>query len=109
MAGKNLYSVLLAKLEPGTFATVREMGIRELNRNRENYFAEVEQAAFEPSNVVPGIGFSPDNQREQLINNLVNATRPVPKDIQERQVDHFYKADPAYGDGVAKGLGLPRR
>jgi catalase len=31
-----------------------------LNRNPENYFAEVEQAAFAPANVVPGIGFSPD-------------------------------------------------
>ena len=32
----------------------------ELNRNPENYFADVEQAAFNPANVVPGIGFSPD-------------------------------------------------
>ncbi len=31
-----------------------------LNRNPENYFAEVEQAAFSPANVVPGISFSPD-------------------------------------------------
>jgi catalase len=37
-----------------------EVGIVELNRNPEHYFAEIEQAAFEPSNVVPGIGFSPD-------------------------------------------------
>jgi aerobic-type carbon monoxide dehydrogenase small subunit (CoxS/CutS family) len=32
----------------------------ELNRYPENYFAEVEQAAFSPANIVPGIGFSPD-------------------------------------------------
>lgn len=32
----------------------------KLNRNPENYFAEVEQAAFNPVNIVPGIGFSPD-------------------------------------------------
>ena len=32
----------------------------ELNRNPDNFFAEVEQAAFSPANVVPGIGFSPD-------------------------------------------------
>jgi len=32
----------------------------ELNKNPENYFAEVEQAAFNPANVVPGISFSPD-------------------------------------------------
>jgi catalase len=37
-----------------------EVGMMELNRNPENYFDEVEQAAFSPSNIVPGLGFSPD-------------------------------------------------
>jgi catalase len=37
-----------------------DVGVMELNRNPENYFAEVEQAAFNPANIVPGIGFSPD-------------------------------------------------
>ncbi|MDR0840089.1 MAG: catalase [Christensenellaceae bacterium] len=37
-----------------------EVGVLELNRNPENFFAEVEQAAFAPAHVVPGIGFSPD-------------------------------------------------
>lgn len=37
-----------------------EVGVLELNRNPENYFAEVEQAAFNPADVVPGISFSPD-------------------------------------------------
>lgn len=37
-----------------------EVGILELNKNPRNYFAEVEQAAFSPSNKVPGIGLSPD-------------------------------------------------
>ncbi|ANV98669.1 catalase [Helicobacter enhydrae] len=37
-----------------------DVGVLELNRNPENYFAEVEQAAFTPANVVPGIGYSPD-------------------------------------------------
>ena len=36
------------------------VGVLELNRNPENYHAEVEQAAFSPANVVPGLGFSPD-------------------------------------------------
>jgi catalase len=36
------------------------VGVLELNRKPENYFAEVEQAAFNPANVVPGIGSSPD-------------------------------------------------
>lgn len=37
-----------------------EVGELELNKNPENYFADVEQAAFSPANVVPGISFSPD-------------------------------------------------
>ncbi|MDR1067438.1 MAG: catalase [Clostridiales bacterium] len=37
-----------------------EVGVVELNRNPENYYADVEQAAFDPSHIVPGIGFSPD-------------------------------------------------
>ncbi|HEY1979028.1 MAG TPA: catalase, partial [Xanthobacteraceae bacterium] len=37
-----------------------EVGVMELNRYPENYFAEVEQAGFSPANIVPGIGFSPD-------------------------------------------------
>jgi catalase len=37
-----------------------DVGVLELNRNPENYFAEVEQAAFSPSNLPPGIGASPD-------------------------------------------------
>lgn len=37
-----------------------EVGELELNRNPDNYFTEVEQAAFAPTNIVPGIGFSPD-------------------------------------------------
>jgi catalase len=36
------------------------VGVMELNRNPENYFADVEQAAFNPANVVPGVGLSPD-------------------------------------------------
>jgi catalase len=202
----------LTKVWPHKDYPLIDVGIMELNRNPENYFAEVEQAAFEPSNVVPGISFSPDkmlqfrifayadahryrlgstnyadlpvnkprcpvqhyhrdgfmrfdnnyggavhyepnsfggpvedpsfkdpplnisgdadrydhrvgnddytqagnlfrlmnaDQKSQLIANIVNAMKTVPKDIQERQIGHFYKADPAYGEGVAKGLGLP--
>jgi len=37
-----------------------DVGRMVLDRNPENYFAEVEQAAFEPANMVPGIGPSPD-------------------------------------------------
>ena len=37
-----------------------KVGTWTLNRNPDNYFAQIEQAAFSPSNRVPGIGFSPD-------------------------------------------------
>ncbi|MBB2205335.1 catalase [Gluconacetobacter takamatsuzukensis] len=50
----------LTKVWPhGDFPLV-EVGVLELNRNPAHYFAEVEQASFSPSNIVPGIGYSPD-------------------------------------------------
>ena len=45
-------------------------------------------------------------QKSQLIQNIVNAMKTAPKETQERQIHHFYKADPAYGEGVAKALGV---
>jgi catalase len=50
----------LTKVWPHAEFPLIEVGIYELNRNPENYFAEVEQAAFKPSSLVPGIGPSPD-------------------------------------------------
>lgn len=50
----------LTKVWPHQDYPLVDVGVLELNRNPENYFAEVEQAAFNPANVVPGIGFSPD-------------------------------------------------
>lgn len=50
----------LTKIWPHKDYPLIEVGVMELNRNPQNYFAEVEQAAFTPANVVPGIGFSPD-------------------------------------------------
>jgi catalase len=47
----------------------------ELNRNPENYFAEVEQAAFNPGNVVPGIGFSPDKMLQARLFSYGDAQR----------------------------------
>jgi catalase len=200
----------LTKVWPqGDFPLI-EVGIMELNRNPKNYFEEVEQAAFAPANVVPGIGFSPDKmlqarimsypdahryrlganfeslpvnrphapvnnyqrdgfmrfdgnggigpnyepnsfggpqqnpayseppfpvdgegarydhregnddytqagdlfrlmtpeEQRRLIENIVAPLSTVPQYIQERMLVHFFKADPAYGEGVARGLGL---
>ena len=201
----------LTKVWPHKDYPLNDVGVMTLNRNPENYFAEVEQAAFEPANIVPGMGFSPDkmlqarilsypdahrhrmgvnydllpvnrpkcvvntyhrdghlrfdenggsnpnyepnsfggpvqdpryndvpweldstivaryNHREgnddytqagdlfrlmkpdeqkRLIHNIVSSMQSVPKEIQLRQIEHFLKADPRYGQGVAEGLGL---
>jgi len=50
----------LTKVWPqGEFPRI-PVGILELNRNPDNYHADVEQAALSPSNIVPGLGYSPD-------------------------------------------------
>ena len=50
----------LTKVWPHAEFPLIEIGELELNRNPQNHFAEVEQAAFKPSAMVPGIGPSPD-------------------------------------------------
>lgn len=52
-----------------------EVGEFELNRNPDNYFAEVEQAAFTPANVVPGISFSPDKMLQARLFSYGDAQR----------------------------------
>jgi catalase len=200
----------LTKVWPHGDYPLVEAGELVLDRNPVNYFAEVEQAAFEPKNIVPGMGYSPDKMlqarlisypdahryrlgvnydslpvnkpqcpfhtynrdgamrfdgnsastvnyepnsfggptqdpafrerprtvtgsidrhnhrldgdyhtqpgnlfrlmksdaRQRLIGNIVASMKSVPLRIQELQIQHFHKADPAYGSGVAKGLGL---
>ena len=198
----------LTKVWPHGDYPLIEAGELELNRNPENYFAEVEQASFSPANVIPGIGHSPDKmlqfrifsyadahryrlgvnyehlpvnrpqcpvhsyhrdgamrfdgndggavnyepnsrggpaenpphrepplkidgaadrydhrdgnddysqagnlfrlmnaeERSRLFANIARAMRGVPDDIRQRQIAHFAKADPAYGEGVADAL-----
>ena len=50
----------LTKVWPHADFPLLQVGVLELNRNPVNYHAEVEQAALSPSNVVPGLGYSPD-------------------------------------------------
>ena len=52
-----------------------EVGVMELNRNPENYYADVEQAAFAPSNLVPGIGPSPDRMLQSRLFSYADAAR----------------------------------
>lgn len=188
-----------------------EVGRMVLDRNPENYFAEVEQATFSPGTLVPGVDVSPDKmlqgrlfayadahryrvganhnqlpinrpknevnnyqrdgqmrfgnngggsvyyepnsfdgpaespedkqaayavsgyadavaydqfdhytqagdlyrllseeERTRLVANIVEAMKPVKvEEIKLRQIQHFYKADPEYGNRIAEGLGLP--
>ncbi len=52
-----------------------EVGMLELNRNPENYYAEVEQSAFNPASIVPGIGFSPDRMLQGRLFSYGDAQR----------------------------------
>ena len=65
----------LTKVWPHKEYPLIEVGILELNRNPENYFAELEQAAFSPSNVPPGISFSPDKMLQARIMSYPDAHR----------------------------------
>lgn len=65
----------LTKVWPHGDYPLIEVGKLELNRNPENYFAEVEQAAFEPSNLVPGIGPSPDKMLQARLLSYADAHR----------------------------------
>ena len=75
-AGKTPYNPFdLTKVWPHGDYPLIEAGMLELNRNPENYFAEIEQAAFSPSNIVPGIGFSPDKMLQARIFSYPDAHR----------------------------------
>lgn len=52
-----------------------ELGTLELDANPDNYFAQVEQASFNPANVVPGICFSPDKMLQGRLLAYADAQR----------------------------------
>ncbi len=91
-----------------------EVGVLELNRNPENYFAEVEQSAFTPAHVVPGIGFSPDKflqgrlfsygdaQRYRLgINHNLIPVNRAHCEVNDYHRDGAMRTDNNYGDTPA--------
>ncbi len=65
----------LTKVWPHNEHPMIDVGVLELNRNPENYFADVEQAAFNPANIVPGIGFSPDKMLQGRLFSYGDAQR----------------------------------
>ena len=65
----------LTKVWPKGDYPLIEVGEFELNRNSENFFADVEQSAFAPSNLVPGISVSPDKMLQARLFNYADAQR----------------------------------
>ncbi|KAK0646200.1 catalase [Cercophora newfieldiana] len=109
----------LTKVWPHALAPLRPVGRLTLNRNPQNYFAEIEQAAFSPSHLVPGVEPSadpvlqarlfsyPDTQRHRLgtnyqqipVNRAVKAWNPFQRDGGMR-VDGNYGATMGYENTV---------
>ncbi len=89
----------LTKVWPHADYPLIEVGEMVLDRNPENYFAEIEQAAFSPSNIVPGIGFSPDKVLQARIFSYADAHRyrlgthyeALPVNAPKCPVHHYHK------------------
>ena len=65
----------LTKVWPHKEFPLIDVGVFELNKNPENYFVDVEQAAFNPANIVTGIGFSPDKMLQGRLFSYGDAQR----------------------------------
>lgn len=86
-----------------------EIGQLELNRNVHNYFAETEQSAFAPSNLVPGVGASPDKMLQARLLAYQDAHRyriganvnHIPVNAAKCPVNHYQR------DGAFAGMGCP--
>lgn len=89
----------LTKVWPHADYPLIEVGIMELNRNADNYFAEIENAAYSPSNIIPGIGFSPDKVLQARIFSYADAHRyrlgthyeTLPVNAPKCPVHHYHK------------------
>jgi hypothetical protein len=65
----------LTKIWPQREFPLHEVGIMTLTRSPENYVAEVEQAAFAPANIVPGMGYPPDKMLQSRVLSYPDAHR----------------------------------
>ncbi|MBL8631217.1 MAG: catalase [Rhodospirillaceae bacterium] len=89
----------LTKVWPHGDYPLIDVGVLELNRNPDNYFAEIEQVAMSPSNIVPGIGFSPDKVLQARIFAYADAHRyrigthyeALPVNAPKCPVHHYHK------------------
>ncbi|MGA7673561.1 MAG: catalase [Rhizomicrobium sp.] len=97
----------LTKVWPHKDYALIDVGTLELNRNPENYFAEVEQSAFSPANVVPGISHSPDKMLQFRIFSYGDAHRyrlginadQLPVNAPKCPYDNYYRDGAIRFDG----------
>jgi catalase len=89
----------LTKVWPHGEYPLIEVGELELNKNADNYFTDIEMAAYSPSNVVPGIGFSPDKMLQARVFSYADAHRyrlgthyeALPVNRPRCPVHHYHK------------------
>ncbi|MCH8569101.1 MAG: catalase [Balneolales bacterium] len=89
----------LTKVWPHAEYPLIDVGVMELNRNADNYFTDIENAAYSPSNIVPGIGFSPDKMLQGRIFSYADAHRyrlgthyeALPVNRPKSEVNHYHK------------------
>jgi len=100
-AGQQDYNPFdVTKVWPHDDYPLIEVGELEMNKNPENYFQMVENAAYSPSNIVPGIGFSPDKMLQARIFAYPDAHRyrlgthyeALPANVAKNaNVQHYHK------------------
>ncbi len=101
----------LTKIWPHKDYPLIEVGVLELDRNPDNYFAEVEQSSFSPANVVPGIGHSPDKMLQFRIFSYADAARyrlganheHLPVNAPKCPVHNYYRDGTMRFDDNGKG------
>ena len=101
----------LTKVWPHSDFPLTPIGTLELNRNVDNYFSEVEQSAFSPSNLVPGIGVSPDKMLQARLLAYPDAHRyrlganynQLPVNAPRCQVYHYQRDGAMAGMAPASG------
>ncbi|WP_336066396.1 catalase KatA [Nitratireductor rhodophyticola] len=89
----------LTKVWPHAEYPPIDIGVMELNRNPDNYFTEIENAAFSPSNIVPGISHSPDKMLQARIFSYADAHRyrlgthyeTIPVNQPKCPVHHYHR------------------
>ncbi|HEY6559573.1 MAG TPA: catalase [Polyangiaceae bacterium] len=97
----------LTKVWPKGDYPLIEVGEWQLDRNPENFFAEVEQSAFNPAQVVPGISFSPDKMLQARLFSYGDAQRyrlgvnhhQIPVNAARCPVHSFHRDGPMRVDG----------